>query len=206
MEKGFIRTQRYYTSNRQEIFKTANVRLKKLFDKISVKSEIISDACPSTRIFDQTICRNPSISEQVKYFYKIFFRDLAKFIERFILKRRHNWQIGYQLNSWKGANLRQSKFIIPQKGHFCTDPFIYDKDGRTCIFYEDYSYADGKGVISCSEVSAEGEIRRLRILNWKLSVFPLYLNLKSNYTWSLKLEIVETCNCLDAIDFDKWSN
>ena len=43
-------------------------------------------------------------------------------------------------------------------GRFYADPFVVERDGRTWLFFEDYEYAEGRGVISCAEVGADGRL------------------------------------------------
>ncbi|WP_448207932.1 glucosamine inositolphosphorylceramide transferase family protein [Azospirillum sp. sgz302134] len=41
-------------------------------------------------------------------------------------------------------------------GHWYADPFLWERDGRTFLFFEDYSQAEGKGVVSVVEVLGGG--------------------------------------------------
>lgn len=45
--------------------------------------------------------------------------------------------------------------LRPPRDHFYADPFVVEINGRTYIFFEDYSFEHGKGVISFVEVDAE---------------------------------------------------
>lgn len=47
--------------------------------------------------------------------------------------------------------------ILPPRGHFYADPFVIDKNDRTYVFFEDYSYSRRKAVISFVEINAAGE-------------------------------------------------
>jgi hypothetical protein len=39
---------------------------------------------------------------------------------------------------------------------FYADPFLFEKDGRTFLFFEDFRYADNRAVISCCELGPDG--------------------------------------------------
>ena len=47
--------------------------------------------------------------------------------------------------------------IVPDDGaRFYADPFPFEWDGRRALFFEDYAYATGKGVIGCVEIDEAG--------------------------------------------------
>lgn len=47
--------------------------------------------------------------------------------------------------------------IIPDDGaRFYADPFVWRRDGRTCVFFEDFPYASRKGVIGVVDLDAFG--------------------------------------------------
>jgi hypothetical protein len=39
---------------------------------------------------------------------------------------------------------------------FYADPFLFEKDGRTFLFFEDFRYAENRAVISCCELGPDG--------------------------------------------------
>ena len=50
--------------------------------------------------------------------------------------------------------------ILPApQGRFYADPFLFQKDGRNYLFFENYSFAKRKAVISCMELDADGRCR-----------------------------------------------
>jgi hypothetical protein len=50
------------------------------------------------------------------------------------------------------------RWIDSPKGHFWADPFAFEHEGKCWAFFEDYSYLAKRGNISCSEVSAQGDL------------------------------------------------
>jgi len=42
------------------------------------------------------------------------------------------------------------------KDRFYADPFLFEKDGKTFLFFEDFRLAEGRAVISCCELGADG--------------------------------------------------
>jgi hypothetical protein len=39
---------------------------------------------------------------------------------------------------------------------FYADPFLFEKDGKTYLFFEDFRYAEGRALISCCEIGSDG--------------------------------------------------
>ena len=42
------------------------------------------------------------------------------------------------------------------KDRFYADPFLFEKDGKTYLFFEDFRYAEGQALISCCEIGSDG--------------------------------------------------
>ncbi len=64
----------------------------------------------------------------------------------------------------RGASRRPFTVLHPPPGHFYADPFVAEQDGRTYIFFEEYRDADGKGVISCVEMTDDGAFGTPRVV------------------------------------------
>lgn len=58
--------------------------------------------------------------------------------------------------AWKGS---WSHFSwIGPRNHFFADPILIERDGRTWLFVEDFLFGEGRAVISCGEVEADGSV------------------------------------------------
>jgi hypothetical protein len=42
------------------------------------------------------------------------------------------------------------------KDRFYADPFLFERDGKTFLFFEDFRFSEGRAVISCCEIGADG--------------------------------------------------
>jgi hypothetical protein len=74
-----------------------------------------------------------------------------------------------------GADMRGFAWIDCPRGHFYADPFLITRDGKTWLFFEDFLYAESRGVISCAEVLAGGglgPVRRCLARDYHLS-YPM---------------------------------
>ena len=42
------------------------------------------------------------------------------------------------------------------KDRFYADPFLFEKEGKTFLFFEDFRFSEGRAVISCCEIGSDG--------------------------------------------------
>ncbi len=112
---------------------------------------------------DQTLPPLPgpvSAAEFTRFRLRHFFR---RCLVPYVLVR-DQWRIGLRRRTdkdppWGSRAWAQGfRFIEAPPGRFYADPFLFERDGRTFLFYEDWEWAEGKAIISVSEVSAAGEI------------------------------------------------
>ena len=57
---------------------------------------------------------------------------------------------------------RGFQWIKSPKAHYYADPFLFEKEGKVWLFFEDYSYLDKTGSIGCAEVLPNGAISHPR--------------------------------------------
>lgn len=55
------------------------------------------------------------------------------------------------------------QMLRPPRGYFYADPFLINYQGRHFIFFEDFEYAAGRGVISCVELDSQGRPSQPRV-------------------------------------------
>ena len=84
-----------------------------------------------------------------------------QFVKPFM--RLNDWSIGYRRLKETAhfpydLDLRPETFTpVPSPlSHFYADPFLFEKDGTTFLFFEDYDYATGRGQISYVTLGAHG--------------------------------------------------
>jgi hypothetical protein len=64
----------------------------------------------------------------------------------------------------KPGNACGFTIIRPPRNHFYADPFLFERNGRTYLFFEDYPFAISKGLISCCELNADGSPSEPRVV------------------------------------------
>ncbi len=81
--------------------------------------------------------------------------------------RRHNvehWRIAVRTTDGPGldpaaVDMTGFRWIESPKGTMYADPFVVERAGRTWMFFEDLSYRDRRGSISCAEVAVDGRLK-----------------------------------------------
>jgi hypothetical protein len=84
-----------------------------------------------------------------------------QFVKRFI--RRNDWCIGYRRRTEparfpEGLDLCPKTFLLlsPSSSRFYADPFLFEQDGDTFLFFEDYDYTIGRAHISYVTLGPNG--------------------------------------------------
>jgi hypothetical protein len=68
------------------------------------------------------------------------------------------WYVGIRArNAAYGFDDGSNYVLLPcPEDRFYADPFLFEKDGRTFLFFEDFRYEEGRAVISCCELGVDG--------------------------------------------------
>ena len=70
---------------------------------------------------------------------------------------RPQWMLAVRRRAWRSLHERDSRgfhLIVPPGDRFYADPFLFEHQGQTFIFFEDYRHETRKGVISCVSVDS----------------------------------------------------
>jgi hypothetical protein len=96
--------------------------------------------------------RNPGLGPTLNYLW-IFYPSLIKLIiqrviSKFNLRRTNCWVLYQGVGNILHSPLFRLKPIPLPKGVFWADPFLVEENGEEFVFFENFSYASGKGKIS----------------------------------------------------------
>ena len=117
---------------------------------------------PETYVGKRLIYRRPTNWELCRW----LFPALAiKAVRRAVrVETTSHWRIALRIGKRRvfvpGRDADMSDFIWWEspRGHFYADPFLHEQGGKIWLFFEDFLYAEKRGVICCSEVKADGSI------------------------------------------------
>ncbi len=113
--------------------------------------------------YDQTLPAAPA-PVTAGAFAAFRLRHLARrFLVPYFLVR-DQWRIGIRRRApndplWGSrAWARGFRFIEAPPERFYADPFLFERDGRTFLFFEDWDWTAGKAIISVAELDADGKL------------------------------------------------
>lgn len=90
------------------------------------------------------------------------WRMARESLERILLEER--WRILLMHGSERGPDTAPPLVIEPPTHSYWADPFAIRQDGRLVVFFEEYLYAESRGIISCVEIDESGATSSLRDL------------------------------------------
>ena len=108
----------------------------------------------------------PSNTQVVQFFTRNAIRSARRHL-RYRGQARH-WFMAYRTDRAKFISQTEDfhpdgfQVIVAPQDHFYADPFVLEHGGRNFIFFEEYSYRQGKGVISVLEMDEHGPVGAAR--------------------------------------------
>lgn len=152
--RGNIMTMGTWLQNNAQLLQKSNVFFKKLLDYIAKNNSLPLREGP--RLHDKKLFRIGSSLTLVCYLIKILGPKILRRISAKILGPNvMRWSIAYSTHNNFSKSLWRYKEIENPKGRYLADPFIFEKDGSTYIFVEDFFYSDNKGRISAIRIAEE---------------------------------------------------
>ena len=108
------------------------------------------------------IYRVPTNWDMVRWLGPVILKKVVRY--PFRGRTVQHWRIAVRQNGKPlfdaGPEVDRAGFrwLDPPKGHFWADPFAVEHEGRNWVFFEDFSYQESRGCISCAELTADGAL------------------------------------------------
>jgi len=115
---------------------------------------------------DRDIASPPTNGELLRFFFSWAIRGLKRRIERCFW--REHWFVAYRFHA--GAPpasthaMHDFHVLTSTRDRFYADPFSIEKDDKTYLFFEDYPFNKGKGLISYVQIDASGNCTKPEIV------------------------------------------
>jgi hypothetical protein len=80
---------------------------------------------------------------------------------------REQWYVAYrprEAGPPTGQEFRGATVLVPRSDRFYADPCLVDRRGLSYLFFEDFRFATGKGVISACQLTPDGRSTRPQIV------------------------------------------
>jgi len=150
-----------YRNRNRNYWKTAGFAMRRLRD-LDRRGFAYLQGPPSYEqqdTYTRGIFHTPGNLQMARFLVRLASRRLKMQLETWRFGSRPRWFLGIR---GRTANHRfddpaEYRLLLPPKGRCYADPFLVEKDGKTLLFFESLSYAEGRGVISCCELGPEGE-------------------------------------------------
>jgi hypothetical protein len=151
--RGFIPTQDTHLLNATMLFKKSCFHLRALLLQSAQTREL---PAPEPRYpYSGKLVMAPRFHEMVIYLCKQVARSFSKRVRR-VLRYRERWGIYFIKSDWRSAVMRRGTQIDTPPGHFLADPFVVTREGRTCVFAENFDFKTSKAHISAFELTEDG--------------------------------------------------
>ena len=154
----------------------------------------------------------PSIMQQLKFIY-ITLSNLIN-LKLLNTKCRQQWFLAYErtdkaerTKEFLSTNSSNFRIITPPADKFFADPFIITEKGKTYVFFEEFIYPKGKGVISYLEIDEKGRETQSKVVlerDYHLS-YPFVFKHEDKYYMIPETLGNKTIELYKAVDFPgKW--
>jgi hypothetical protein len=215
-----------YRSRNPIYWKTAEFALRRLRDLNTRGMEYI-ESLPTYREdvpYTRGIYRTPDAYKMAKFLGRLFFGSISARLVSRIGGSHPQWFLAIRKRTAAHSfnDAAGYKLMRPPADRFYADPFLFEKDGKTYLYFEDLRYREGRALISCCELDAEGNpgpitevLRRPYHLsypylfeeNGEIYMIPetkenraveLYRATHFPYEWSLDSVLIDNIHAVDA--------
>lgn len=120
-------------------------------------------------IYNNPLYRIPNLVNLFKYSISFYTSLANKFfilvLQKLLIVRNDCWTLFIGKGDFLNSQLFRLKPLKLPKNEFWADPFLYKKDNQVYVFFENYSYKDKKGKISCGLFNGKKLINIQDVLN-----------------------------------------
>ncbi len=140
-----------HKNRREAYWKSAEFMMRRLADLHRDGWDALQqlETCHEPNTYTRAIYRRPTNRHMVRFLAQTYGYRLQ---QKVLGALHEQWVIAFRR---RGSNDRFT-IVNPPAGHFYADPFLAEQDGRTFVFFEDYSYRDAKGSIAVAELGPNG--------------------------------------------------
>ncbi len=144
-----------YLGDTTDAWKSADMVLRALRDVHCFGWEHVRNCSSKKLPFASSQSRN---SSGIRFLVRWFDKTARYKLNRTL--RKEHWFVAYRKNDGKiplsAAEMRGFRVIVPPADRFYADPFLFERNGRHYLFFEDYRYELKRGLIACLELNDDG--------------------------------------------------
>jgi len=158
--RGYIPTQETQALNLTVLFNKSYHHLRTLLLQIGRTGQL--PAAEAQTPFCGKLVVAPTLQQLTLYLSRYAARSFVTRVRR-AFGYEERWGICFAKTQWRGAVLWRGTRIQTAAGRSLADPFVATRDGRTCVFAEDFVPCKQKGHISAFELT-DGGARELGVV------------------------------------------
>ena len=155
--RGYIPTQDTHLLNSATLYAKSFYRLRALLTRIAQTGELPEPEAHYP--YTGKPLTAPDLQQILVYLCRQAARS-ARAKARKALHYRERWDVYFTDAGWRSAVMWRGTRLANQAGHFLADPFVVTREGRTCVFAEDFVFGTGKGHVTAFEIT-DGSAREL---------------------------------------------
>ncbi|ARP87432.1 glucosamine inositolphosphorylceramide transferase family protein [Bordetella genomosp. 9] len=146
LDSRSFNTEVFWLKNRARALSLGNLMM---FDMLSALAQPERRRQPASSLQIHTAMTRPRPAQWDGAAYLARQAWLASsMVLRRAMKRNVRWRIGMCPTGRQEVVTSDAAVLVPPKGRFFADPFVYTRDGQPYIFFEDYYFRERKGKIS----------------------------------------------------------
>jgi hypothetical protein len=116
----------------------------------------VRNANSHPEFFDHKVLKAPTNKDVLGVVYRIYSNKILKTIKSFFYFNQWILLFKFEKEDKWSTSFHEFKKIVPPKDRFWADPFIWIKNERYYIFFEELIYKDNIGKIAVLEIDEEG--------------------------------------------------
>lgn len=147
------------TGNRNAIYwKTSEFVLRRLHDLYERGWDYVMACESQDGRYEKRIYRTPDNLKMFLLLARKAFSMLVGGTSATFFRSDEHWRIvARPAGSWASKRARRpQRQLVPPADRFYADPCIIKRNGRNYLFFEDYRYSTGKGLVSFVEIRPDG--------------------------------------------------
>ena len=151
-----------YRSRNPVYWKTAEFALRRLRDLDSRGWGYIESlaTCAELPVHAGSKSGIPSNMQMMLLFWRLARASLLVKMSSRVTSRFEQWFLAIRKRSIDHSfgDALEYHIVRPPLDRFYADPFLFKRDGKTYLFFEDYRYKESQAIISCAELNFEGSL------------------------------------------------
>lgn len=156
LARGWFATRRTFLRNMVSVYLKTTPHLCRLVRRIADTGRL-PPAEPSAP-YSSMMYAAPTFWQSVAYLARFGASIIGEAWHR-MRKNRMRWGVAFVRADWRNASLTKGRALPVDAGRFVADPFVAERNGQCVCFVEDFSYAEGRGVISAYSVNGADALR-----------------------------------------------